>query len=686
MRFRPMEYRWGADYVLHRTLRKLKRRIINEHVFLLILRVLIALLLILAFARLAQRRQREEQIVHSGVHRVVVLDASCSMLAGNTGQTRWDAAMVALRKLMATWGRGESWSLYIMSDRPGWLVEYAVIGEGSDVVSQLQGLRPGEAPACLARALRDISGRFALQDVELFLLVDDQALTWQEMAAMPSNPAPRRTYWLNPPLASYVNTTVTRVNASASLCLRGHPTRVFVKVRHFATGAQDAKIEFLQDGEVVGKQTVFLQPGLEEEVHFDASFDSAGSHYVAARLTPDILCHDDMQTAGLEVEDPLNVLVLVDSGMKPYDSAWRMFGIIDLIQEVLEVKAAHLLFALHEGDCTKDGLAEADVVLIEGRRTVDEGLAALLADFVRSGGGLVLAAGVGTDRGQWNSVLGPAGLMPALLGPDPAWNYDPNSAEYKRLSCSEFGDGAFKAFATPEAGLLGEVQFFHWFDLICDEDQVDPRDILVRFDDHRPYLIRKKLEAGRVLLLSAGLNGLDCTLPVRECFVPFLYSLFREAAAGKVEPRALRTSEPIRYRVRGGEMPEALVLQFEGDAPVPLPIMKEAGGKMAAVYAAGIQRSGMGRITSIRGNTMRHTYFGVQGPRLDSDLRPLDSALKQKWLAQWRIIEVKDGPALVHAFLEGQTRREMYPFFLLVVLVLMLLELVYQRRFTRIAV
>ena len=681
MRRYPLVCRWGAEYVLDLALRKLQRKIINEHLILLILRVLIALLLILAFARLALRRDRERQVVHSGVHRVIILDASYSMLAGNTGQARWDVALEAFRQLRSTWGRGESWSLYVMDDDPGWLVEYAVIGKGPDCAEELRGLRPCERAASLAEALQETRERFALRDIDLFLLTDDQALTWKDLAAT-ADEAPRHTYWLNPPIPSHANTAVTGVEASCERCLRGHPTRIFVKVKHFSDQVQNVKVEFLQDGEVVGKKTVSLHPGLEEETFFDMRFESAGSHHAAARLSADILRYDDVHTVGLEVADQLNVLLLRDEGGEPYKSTQKIFVQIDLLQDVLEIKPAHIIFSLHERACTAETFDEQDVVLIEGSKALDDGLAALLLDFVQRGGGLVLAAGTGTDRESWNATLGSAGLLPAELGEDPTWDYDPATREYKRPSYHGFGDSSFKAFATREAGRIGEVQFFHWFDLVYDEEQIDPRDVLMRFDDHRPVLMRKKVGLGRVVLLASGLNGLDNTLPVRECYLPFLYRLFREAAAGQIYPRTLKTGEPVRYRVPVPGSLDALALQFEGEEPIPLPTT-EAGPVVTGVYPRGLKRSGLGKIISVRGDSIRHTYLGVQGPRSDSDLTPVNRASQDKWIEKWSVTEAKDGPALVRAMLAGQGGREVYPYFLAAALLLMLLELAYQRRFTR---
>jgi len=681
MRVHPATFQWGASYVLDRALRKLKRKVINEHVILLILRVLVALMLILAFARLVFAPKETVQIVRSGRHRVIVLDASYSMLAGDTGQTRWDVARQALEQLMDTWGRGESWSLYVMDDDPGWLVEYAVAGKDRAAVDSLQTLAPCESPASLARAFRAVRDRFDLQKVELFLCTDDQALTWQDAADVVAAPAPQRTYWLNPEISSHANTAVTRVQAAGDRCLRGHPTRVFVGVKHFAETQQDVEVEFLQDGEVVDRKTVLLQPGLEEDIAFDARFAAPGPHWAAARLRPDILRYDDMHTIGFQVEDGLNVLILSDREREAYECTTRIFVELDYVQEELDV--GRLVFSLDGGPYTPETCTGKDVVFVDNSTNVDENLAVILRDFVEQGGGLILVPGVGTDQETWNTVFGGAGLLPATLGEHPVWNYNPSTSAYKRLSYYGFGDNVFKAFATFETGRIGEAQFFHWYDLVYDPDEIPAPDILMRFDDHRPAVIRRPLGFGRILLLASGLNGVDNTLPARETFAPFLYRLFREAAAGKILPLTVRTNEPLRFRVPDPDKLDVLAAQFEGEPPKPLKLQTKAGVTFG-VLPDGFKRSGAGTIIGLRGATVSRTHFGVQGPRRDSLLVPVDDKTRKHCVDTWNIEEIADGQELVQAVLKDQNGREVYPYVLLIAIVLMLVELAYQKRFTKI--
>lgn len=682
MRRHPIAQSWGAQYVLNRALRKLKRRLINEHMLLLALRVLLALFLILAFARPALKGRADDRLRHSGVHRVVVLDASYSMLAGDAGDTRWDSAQKALELLWAHWGRGESWSLYGMDDTPGWKVEYAVVGQDQEARAAVSRLRPGERPASLGQALQEIRGRFPLGDVELILLCDDQGLTWNDLDQTGLPDPPRKTYWLHAPLPSHANTAITRLTLSSERPLAGHPVRAFADIRHDADEGRDVRVEFLQDGQVVGERRVSLLPGLSEQVSVDLQFDAPGPHVASARLDPDALAYDDTLAAGLEAVDSVSILVLGDAVAKTYTNTVLLFEAFQDMQTE-QAGMGRLLFTFHTGDVTAETLQNHEVVFLDAARRVDKALAARLTDFIAAGGGLVLAPGYGTDEAAWNRTFGPAKWMPARLGTGPAWTFDPATPDYRRLGVHDFGGSALRAFATPESGKPGEAIVFHWFDLLFDAEKTDPADVLMHFDDHRAFILRKRFGKGQCLLLASGLNGLDNTLPVREIFPALLYRLFGEAASGQLESLQFKTGEPIRFRVRKPGQTQAVTLTFEGDEPRALAI-QPGGGVATATLAAGLPRSGTALIQCVQDGKVTEYPVGIQGPRTESDLRPRDPGAAAALKRQWPVVEAADPAALVAAMMEGRQGREAYPWVLAAALVFLILELVYQKRFTRV--
>src|SRR5512143_2696965 len=84
MRYRSLRVVWGANYVLERALARLRKRVNIDQIVLILLRTLAAAALVLAFARPAARL-KSAAALDTGIHHVVLVDASGSMQAGEPG-------------------------------------------------------------------------------------------------------------------------------------------------------------------------------------------------------------------------------------------------------------------------------------------------------------------------------------------------------------------------------------------------------------------------------------------------------------------------------------------------------------------------------------------------------------------------------------------------------------------------
>ncbi|MDP6355757.1 MAG: BatA domain-containing protein, partial [Planctomycetota bacterium] len=176
MRYRSLKVVWGANYVLERALERLKKQLYLDQIILLALRTLVCLGLVLLFAR-PVARQHDSVVSSTGIHRVIILDGSYSMRAGETGNTRWDRSTEAMHELVKTWGRGEKWSLLLIGKEPEWIVDSAIVETPEASLELIRRIKTSESRAALAKSLEAAATKFANESVELYLFVDDQAST-----------------------------------------------------------------------------------------------------------------------------------------------------------------------------------------------------------------------------------------------------------------------------------------------------------------------------------------------------------------------------------------------------------------------------------------------------------------------------------------------------------------------------
>ena len=673
MRYRSLKVRWGANWVLEQALAQLRRKRYWDQIVLIALRCLAVAAVVLAFARPGVRSAVSSS---GGAHQVLVVDASYSMLAGPRGRTRWDRGIETLKTLVKTWPRGQVWSLYVIDDRPRWLVEGAAAG-GEDAARLLDSLRPAETRASVARALEAVAARWGRANIEVTVLADDQEHTWRDVRRGSLHSASIR--WVHPPLSERANLAVTSVRPARERILSGHPTRVFVAVRNFSAEAvRDAEVELLVDGAFEKRRAVSLLAGQQTTVHFDVTLTKAGSHYLTARLESDALGYDNALTAGVEVADSLRVLVLCGERQQGgFDSAWRFLEVFARVQEMTDEFEAPVYemgrLTLSPSPKRLDGaaLARSDVVLLDGAMPLTAELAERLRRYVSRGGGLVLVADQNVRAETWNRLLGAAKLLPAPLGR--LRTLRGGGADFRSLAPADFHAVALRSFQTPQDGDVANAAFYCWWEV---GRPAEGAQVLARYDDGRPFLLAARGDLGAVLMLTAGLSGWWNNLPVREFYVPLIVRLCAEAAAGGIHRRTVAPNEPIRLRVGDPQTLRAASFFAAGREPVGL---TPVGAVVSASGPASSQRCSI--LLSRAGAAARRVWYGVQGPRVDSDLAPLPAERRRGLTEQLGLVEVADWPALAEALRAAGGTRPWHAWVLLAAIVLLTAEKLIERRF-----
>jgi hypothetical protein len=631
MRFRSLTVTWGANYVLERALARLRKKLHLDQVLLLALRTLAAALLVLAFARPVS--SAKTAAAGNGAQRVILVDGSYSLLAGEAGHTRWERLNETLRQLIASWPRGEPWSLCRLADQPLW----------SDT---LEPVTPTETALPLARGLAAVRDRFPDGNIELYIFADDQATAWTDF---PSTAG----FWINPPVNSRANAAVTAARFSSDKFLVGHPCRLFITVRNFSDEPlPDATVEVLVDGVFYAREPVALLPRQERRVSVEVTFDKPGAHFATARLSKDALAYDNTLSAGIEIVERLSVLVLRDPAKTgKFDSA------ADFLQIASQTTGGALTVSVAGPDLTRQAVANADVVYLDGGTTLTPAIGVMLREYVTGGGAVVLAADA--------PFAAPAWLLPAPLG---ALRQEPVGGErFQTLTRASFETGPLRAFEADDDGDITSAKFFTWREL---GPIPDGSEVVARFADGRPWLVRKRFQPGSVTLLTAGLSGAGNNLIVREYFLPVLVGLFSDAAAGSLFPRTVGTREPIRLRVPRDA--RSVTFQAENAAPVVV-----TPHRQVATVAGGVERSGLASFLIVGDDQPTRVWVGVQGERTDSDLTPLSPAAK----AQLGLVEVADWPQLEEALKAHRRGGDWHHWAMAGLLAALLGELWVQRRF-----
>jgi len=694
MRYRSLRVPWGANYVLERALERLRKKLHIEQIILIALRTLACLFLIFAFARPIST---SGGTVSSDLHHVLVVDASYSMRAGEQDRTRWDRAKEAMKELVSNWSRGEKWSLLRLGHGTGedgppgtWLVEGASLQSQQEAKARIDELKPGEQDSNLRRAMERIREKYGGQKMDVYLFTDDQKSAWKDYEQLAGedvdslltdkNGNPVSMTWMNPPLRSRENIAVTRVQTPSDVLLSNHPARVFVTVQNFSTSrVRDVDVSFQRNGTEVGEKTVSLLEKQSKSLFFDVSTEESGSHRLSARLGRDVLPFDNRMSAGVEIRDQGSVLVLQDKGVEgKFASTWNFLKITDRVQRVKEdgepiFRMGPIRFSVCKGSCSDEKWSDADVILLDGSKTVTPELVERLRNRLRRGAGLLLVADANVKQKTWNQLLGEEGLMPGRLG---RLNTKPLGGEsFVSLFPAQFEVPALRTFETSTFGDVSESKLYAWHDVREIGKEVDT---LMKYNTQAPFALSKPLASGRVVMLTAGLNGANNNLIVRKFFFPLFFRLYESAAAGTIFPRTLKSGDELKLRLSDPDDVNTVAYQQDGGSLRKLEPVQRNGMTLVRHRTSS---SGDGTVLLIRPGGRDRVKFGVQGDRSDSDLSPMSDALRSTIEEAPRVAEVNNAKELDRILEQKSRGSEWYHWAVGMLLVLLIAEMLMELRF-----
>jgi hypothetical protein len=690
MRYRSLRVTWGSNYILERALARFQKKVYLEQLLLLVLRTLVAIAIVLAFARPASK-QKSAGTANAGIHHIMLVDASASMQAGESGQTRWDRAIEVMTRYSASWGRGERWSVCVVGAKPVWQVDGETQMDPARTKAILSGLTPGQGAVSWAQTLPLIRDKLSAPGVELLVVSDDQALTWAGLEkAVTPGPGSLSGYWVNTARADYENSAVMQARFGSSLAVVGQPCRLYVDLRHFGTEpVEGMPLEILRDGASYARETVALLPNQSRTLPVDVIFDEPGSHFVTVRLGKDMLAVDNSASAGIDVRSALKVVVLRDKGKSgKLDSAWPLLdlsarawrgeagkGKVAGDAQATAQEAAPLVSSFKEGDIKAEDLNGADVVVLDGSRTLTPELGAMLREVVSAGGSLVLAPDGMTDLQAWNRILAECRLLPAPLS---RFRTERLAGErFQTLTRSDWAPSAMRAFETEEDGDIGNIRFYSWVEF---GKPYSGAQVVKTFADRSPFLVRLDEAPGAVLLLAGGLNGSGGNLIAREFCLPYLIRLMTDAASAAVLPRVVGNGESANLVFQPPADFKGVAFQLDNREPAGVTPRRVKAGMMAtAPVAAGTW--GLGAFLVLKESGVDRVWVGVQGGREDSDLGPLTPEAKTRLATQYNLVEVADWPQLEEKLKAVRTGGEFHHWVILALLALLLGEMLLERRF-----
>ncbi|HTN75778.1 MAG TPA: VWA domain-containing protein [Pirellulaceae bacterium] len=680
---------WAAMEYLLAAMRKNSRRIVVEQWILLAVRTLILILFACALAQplLSLIPALANSFGAPGqTHWVLVVDVSYSMAAQREGKTRFDLAKERAGQLVQGSQQGDGFTLVALGDAPQVIIRTPAF-DPQDVLEEIDALRVQHGGARLASGLAEIETLVVsaqekhrrLANTRVCFFSDLGRTTWDELTVEAVRTRIGRLaeksvlVMFDVGDAQTQNSAITRLELRDSLVALGRETTLECDVQNFGSvPLAGQQVELHVDGRRTHTQTIESRAGAKVSTTFSYRFETPGEHRVEARLANDLLEVDNHRYLSLPVRESLQVLCVQGA---PGEAKHLTIALEPGTSERPLVRASVAgESALVEQDLTKyDAIFLCNV----GRFSRDD--SAVLEQYVRQGGGLVLFLGDQVQAESYNEQLGSekqGRLLPARLDAlAPTGEYRLNPLEYRHPIVAVFEKHT-------RAGLLTTPVWKYM--KLTPYDATKSR-VALAFDTGDPAIITEPIGRGRVVLVAtaASIQSQDRTttpptpwtaLSTWPSFPPLVQETLAYAIAGQRAQRNLLVSDDLSGVLPGATSQQAVQLIAPGGHSERLQL-KFAGDDAVWDYGdthfSGVYEATLGppRATS--------QLFAVNVNTRESDLARVDPETLPSQLS--RDLPSESSP--VAALAGGGHPAELFRYFLSAVLVLLVVETVLAWRF-----
>jgi hypothetical protein len=643
------------------------RRVRLREIILLILRTLIVLLLILAFARPALRGSLAGGVkAHANTTVAILLDNSLSMSRETSRGSVFRLAKDRALQVADLLTEGDQAFLVLFSDRPT-LVTPEATHNFSRLRQLIEEAQPSYGTTDVRRALAEtydlIAGSVNLNK-EIYLLTDLQEAGWASLERDSLSVGAGAQLYILPvaPDDRWSNLTVDDVDYSDQLPEAGKPLRFAATVSNRSPDEpEQAIVELFVDRVRRAQHSLQLAPEDRQGVSFTTVVAEPGIHAGYAEVTDNQLAADNRRFFTLNVPHQIRVLIVSDNPR----SAFFLRTALRPDEQVHGVMVPETIAVDELKNRDLDGF---DVIILADLPSLDGDRLTALDRFVRQGGGVLILLGNRIDQHFYNDHLLPR-LCPAVI--QEALGSPTQRSAYLTIDHIDGNHPVFQIFRHDGETSFSSPRFFMAYD-VAPGEQVST---LASFNNGSPALLESRTGRGRVLFMATAVDPAWTDLPVRGAFIPLLHrSVHYLATAQPSDGQELLVGTALSRDLAAVPEGEAVSCETPGGERV---ILRPAGqrGYTLVTYEKtrepGIYRFYLGE--------QLLSAFAVNTDLSESDLRRLEVSRARSLLGRERVFAVSPDADLESAILQSRYGRELWKAALWGVFALLIAEMVLGR-------
>ena len=375
------------------------RRLKLKHLALLILRTLLIVLLVLAFAR-PTLSGGSGQVGDAGTSAVILLDRSLSMQYRTAGGSLFERAIRRTQALLTLFDERDD-------------VRLALIDEGVEEVDAvsperlrllMDALRPGfgstDFEAGLQLALSHLSAS-QMPNRELYFVTDRAYNGWTNLPDTLSHLDDVSVYILSERPSQVANIGIGQINTTSPEV--GRATALGIELINYgAANRGDVPVQIFLDGRRIGQDIAHVPAGGRRKLHTSFVPKTGGDVALRVEIGADALEADNERVTVLRVPERVRILLVGNASHESY-----------YLAEALSVVSSEMVHVKPER-VSDQVLEDVDVVFLCNVARLSTGAIAALQNRISRGVGLAIFLGDQIDVRYYNEHVLPA-LFPAKL-------------------------------------------------------------------------------------------------------------------------------------------------------------------------------------------------------------------------------------------------------------------------------
>jgi len=636
------------------------RAIKIKQVLLLIVRTLIILAVVFAFARPATRGGYLGS--HAAVSAVIILDNSASMGLSVKDGRLFDLAVRRAEEILAQMGQGDEVALLATVGDEAAGAGSARFGNAAAARDILKTISLTDGRADLSRTYDQavtMVGKRPNLNREIYLVSDCQDNAFRHDQPPPAFAG--KTFLVDLPIGAIDNASIVGVDFGNQLIEVGADFTVAATVKKRSGSNDDIMVSLWLDSLKVAQQTVKPAAGEGETVQFTARIGAPGYHSGYVALSDDDLLADNIHHFAFHLPEQFGILLVGDD-----DTSGRLLRLALAPDEV--ARRHWTIEQIRYDRFASVDLSRFHVVILAGYGRMPSAAISRLKEYVKGGGGVMINPGRGLEIEPFNRDWSEATGITVLSGYPSSFS----RSGYYLLGDFDLRHQILTVFQSADKTSL--PSFRSYVRLKAAPVAGKEPEVLARWSDGSPGLTAASLGKGRLLYFGCDVAPDISDISLHPAFVPLLVrSAEYLSSRFSAYAETIVTGTSPRRDLRGAAVPANGYTLIAPDGGRRL-IAGAPGREIVTVDCGRLNKSG---IYSIQCEGREYDRFAVNGDPDEGDLYRPDRAELAGRLVGLDVAPY--GADLAGFITEKRFGRELWQYFLLVAVILLLAEMALAR-------